>query len=303
MKTINSGFAIKSREMNTKNQELIRQVNIVSQAIKIDPPFKTEKVKFELPLDYIEEGMLGQTPTDGRILIEEYYKVLYLNNEDPEKYNFTYWEKYFGVSKVTLRNIFNYVFFPLPDEKNPNEVGKILYFQDVEFAKKRDMIAEMTGDEYKEYLERTEERPELQEVNRLEYLTYQTTATEPRITDRTVLIDDLEIDRTIKSPLTYSEVIKEVDERIQEVVKDTLENSTHQNLIDKDIQIKLDEIKNKRLSIESQLQKEIGDARLAPLTSEQAKENLTKNKDIKLVTREETKVEIIKDEEMEKENK
>ena len=89
-------------------------------------------------MDYIEEGALGQLPTEGRILIEEYYKVLWLNNQDPQKYNFSYWEKYFKVKKQTLRNIFNYVFFPIPDEKNPKEVGKILYFQDVEFAERHE---------------------------------------------------------------------------------------------------------------------------------------------------------------------
>lgn len=250
LKTINSGLALKGRDLNAKDPELIRQVGIVSQAVQVEKsPMQNKIAKYDLPLDYLEEGLLGQTPTDGRILIEEYYKVLYLNNEDPEKYNFAYWEKYFNVSKVTLRNIFNYIFFPLPDEKNPNEVGKILYFKDVEFEKRRKMISEMTGDEYKEYLEHTQERPELQEVNRLEYLVYQTTSTEPRITERTVPTDDLEIDSKIGKELLYSEVIEEIDSRIQKLVSGQLDSSTNESLIEKDVQLQIDQIKLKRIEM------------------------------------------------------
>ena len=36
-------------------------VNIVSQAIKIESPYKLKPLKYEIPLDYIEENMLGQT--------------------------------------------------------------------------------------------------------------------------------------------------------------------------------------------------------------------------------------------------
>jgi hypothetical protein len=249
--------------------------------------------KYDLPLDYLEEGLLGQTPTEGRILIEEYYKVLYLNNEDPEKYNFAYWEKYFNVSKVTLRNIFNYMFFPLPDEKNPNEVGKILYFKDVEFEKRRKMIAEMTGDEYKEYLEHTEERPELQEVNRLEYLVYQTTSTEPRITERTVPTDDMEIDKRIDSELMYSEVIQEVDDRIQKLVTGQLDSATNESLLEKDVQIQIDEIKQKRLEMAKIETKKLEEAR--DVMSKQEVESLISlNKEIKLIKETKVEPEIVK---------
>jgi hypothetical protein len=282
---------------------LVRQINIVSQAVKVESPHKHQIGKYEMPLDYIEEGMLGQTPTDGRILIEEYYKVLYLNNEDPETYNFSYWEKYFGVSKITLRNIFNYIFFPIPDEKNPSEVGKILYFKDIEFEKKRKMIAEMTGEEYKEYLEKTHERPELEEFNRLDYLTYQTTATEPRITERTIPTDDQEIDERLNRPLINSEIIKEIDERIQTIVKEELENSGNASLIERDIQIQLEEIKNKRLKLQSEEKKLLEDSSIAPFSNEKIKLYLKKNDEKVLVphgtTDKEEKVDIVNEKEKE----
>lgn len=290
--------------MNTKDPELIRQINIVSQAVKVERPKQTKEVKYELPLDYIEEGLLGDTPTDGRLLIEEYYKVLYLNNEDPEKYNFSFWEQYFGVSKTTLRNIFNYIFFPLPDENNPTEIAKILYFQDVEFTKKRKIISEMTGAEYQEYLEKTQDRPELQELNRLDYLTYQTTAAEPRTSERTIPTDDIEIDRNIQHVLVYSDVIKDVDNKINELVKDQLENSTNLSLIERDLQIRLDEIKDKRRLIELEERKEIENASKPPHNIEEIKDTIKLNDEIKLVknnvSNEPNKTEIVEEDKIQK---
>jgi hypothetical protein len=250
--------------MNMKDPEVIRMVNIVSQAVKVEPFVTDKKIGYEIPLDFVEEGMLGQLPTEGRILLEEYYKVLYLNNEDPEKYNFTYWEKYFNVSKVTLRNIFNHVFFPIPDEKNPTEIGRILYFKDIEFEKRRKMIAEMTTEEYNEYLESTDSREELKETNRLQYLEYQTTSTEPRITERTVPIDDEEVDRKIDAPLKYSALIKEIDKKIEELVKSEIESTNNINLIDKDVMLRMEELKSKRIEFEMKRRKEIEVDKIAP---------------------------------------
>lgn len=125
--------------------DLIKRVNIVSSAVKVEQPkFYTSNLEYELPADYLEETLLGDMPTSGRILVEEYFKVLYLNNENAEKYNFSYWENYFKVNKQVLRNIFNYVYFPIPDEKNKEEVEKVLYFQDFEYSKRRKMISDMS---------------------------------------------------------------------------------------------------------------------------------------------------------------
>jgi hypothetical protein len=131
--------------LNVKDLDLVNKINIISQAVKVEEPkMYTSNFQYELPADYLEETLLGDMPTSGRILVEEYFRVLHLNNENNEKYNFSYWENYFKVDKQTLRNIFNYVYFPLPDEKNKEEVSKVLYFQDFEYAKRRKLIADMT---------------------------------------------------------------------------------------------------------------------------------------------------------------
>jgi len=201
-------------------------------------------------LDYYEERLLGNLPTEGRILVEEYYKALYLNDQDPEKYNFTYWLDYFKVSNVTLRNAFNYIFFPIPDENNPNEVGKILHFKDFEFENRRKMISEMNKEEYKEYLEKTEERPELQEIKRLEYLDLQKTAKQARITERTIPTLDDEIDDNLDKVLINSEIMKQIDYKINDFVSLQIENKGL--ILDADIKLRLEEIKEKRKMIEQE---------------------------------------------------
>ena len=189
---------------------------------------------------------MGQLPYEGRILIEEYYKALYLNDENPETYNINYWQDYFKVSTQTLRNIFNYVFFPIPDEKNPSDVGKILYFKDAELANRRKLISHMTGDEYKDYLANTEMRPELEELKRLDYIKYQVTADEPRISERTVPHTIEELDDSLEGYLTKSPIMKEIDSNITNYVKATIEGKGGLEL-DKDVRMALEQIKKERL--------------------------------------------------------
>jgi len=203
-------------------------------------------------MDYLEEGLLGNLPTDGRILIEEYYKALYLNDQDTEKYNFTYWERYFKVDKQTLRNSFNYVFFPIPNPNDKTEVGKVLFFQDSEFAKRRKMLSDMSAEDYKEYLEKSDEKPELQEVKRLDYVEFQSNLTEPRVSDRSYPIDEMEFEKKIDNPLKYSKIIRDIDKKINEIVTARLEGTLQ---IDRDLQLKLEglktiEIKRKELDDE-----------------------------------------------------
>ena len=88
-------------DKNKKDEDLIKRVNIVSSALKIEgPKFYTSNLEYELPADYLEETLLGDMPTAGRILVEEYFRALHLNNDNSEKYNFTYWEKYFNTKST-----------------------------------------------------------------------------------------------------------------------------------------------------------------------------------------------------------
>jgi hypothetical protein len=48
-------------------------------------------------------------------LIDEVYKILLFNNEDPETFNVEFWSDYFKISAGAIRNIVNYVAYPVCD--------------------------------------------------------------------------------------------------------------------------------------------------------------------------------------------
>jgi len=256
---VDSGAIHKQRlDKNANDPEFNKLISIVSQAVKVYSfNGDLKKGKTELPLDYYEEKLLGNIPTEGRILVEEYYKALYMNDGDPEKYNFPYWVEYFKVSNVTLRNAFNYIFFPIPDPNNPTEVGKILHFKDQELQERRKLIAEMSTEDYKNYLEKTDERPELQEIKRLDYIKYQTSAKSPRISQRTIPTTDDDLEEKVDYGLINSDVIRDIDNKIGEFVANKVD---YEGLIlDKDIKLKLEEIRQKRKLLDEEYYRRIAE--------------------------------------------
>lgn len=54
-------------------------------------------------------------PLEKRILVDEMYKILVYNNMDPETYNIAFWSEYFKISPAVIRNIMNYVAYPVYD--------------------------------------------------------------------------------------------------------------------------------------------------------------------------------------------
>ena len=76
-------------------------------------------------------------------MINDIYKVLVLNNQDPTLYNTHFWARHFGISVASVRNIFNYMSYPEIDVKT-KEVIRILSFIDEDIVKNRKLIADMT---------------------------------------------------------------------------------------------------------------------------------------------------------------
>lgn len=64
---------------------------------------------------------------DGKILISELSKMLFLNSQDPKKYSAEFFALYFNIEPQKIKNIVNYVGFPIIDEEN-GKIGKILRF-------------------------------------------------------------------------------------------------------------------------------------------------------------------------------
>lgn len=73
-------------------------------------------------------------PKEKRILVDEIFKILWFNNKDPETYTINFWADYFKISSSTIRNIVNYLAYPIIDDKT-KKIKMILYFQDTELQK------------------------------------------------------------------------------------------------------------------------------------------------------------------------
>ena len=126
-------------------------MNIVAQAIIVEKPPVIGSNEEEL-FRSLSEGMYGEISQDHRILRDEIYKVLVLNNQDPKLYNIQFWSDHFKIEPAALRNIFNYVAFPVVDPVTKT-VKKILYFIDYDFVTNAEKLADVTRLEYVEYLE------------------------------------------------------------------------------------------------------------------------------------------------------
>jgi len=70
----------------------------------------------------------GETSEEGKILLDEFTKVLFLNNKDHKKYNLQFWANHFNIEPQKFRNIFNYVSYAIPDGENSRETGKVFRF-------------------------------------------------------------------------------------------------------------------------------------------------------------------------------
>jgi hypothetical protein len=101
----------------------------------------------------IEESLRAGLPTDKRVLVDEIFKILYFNNQDPEIFTISFWSDYFNISPATVRNVVNYMAYPVVDQKT-KKVKTILYFKDTELANSSSKLLEgLDRDKYLGYLE------------------------------------------------------------------------------------------------------------------------------------------------------
>lgn len=66
-----------------------------------------------------------------------------LNNENPSLYNVDFWSRHFSIPIPAVRNIFNYLAYPIIDIKT-KEVTGYMTFIDEELEKNVKLIADMT---------------------------------------------------------------------------------------------------------------------------------------------------------------
>ena len=125
-------------------------MSMIAKAVEVDePPIFGIDINEEYELDNLLRENL---PTEKRILVDEIYKILMFNNVDPETYTISFWSDYFNIAPSTIRNVVNYMAYPIVDQKT-KRVKSILYFQDTELAKNTKLIGELDRDTYLSYLE------------------------------------------------------------------------------------------------------------------------------------------------------
>ena len=84
--------------------------------------------------------------------MDEIYKILYFNNSDPETYSIMFWADYFQLSPAVVRNVVNYIAYPVVD-LNTKKVKDVLYFVDTELQKRRKELADLDREAYLRFLE------------------------------------------------------------------------------------------------------------------------------------------------------
>lgn len=118
--------------MHDQDSFLVQNVHALGNAIhRMEEKDKIKKgliTRDDIPKIYSAE-MDKNKPQEGRILQNELNKALFLNNTNPSKYNIEFWAEFFNIEPVNLRNVFNYVSYPVLDESE-GKIIRILRFLD-----------------------------------------------------------------------------------------------------------------------------------------------------------------------------
>jgi hypothetical protein len=102
-----------ARDLSKKDNDLISKMNLLAKAVEVDePPIFGIDINEEY---IIEESLRANLPTEKRILVDEMYKILMFNHRDPETFTISFWSEYFNISPATIRNIVNYMAYPICD--------------------------------------------------------------------------------------------------------------------------------------------------------------------------------------------
>jgi hypothetical protein len=109
--------ALVRRDLNSKDEDLIRKMNILSDVIEIDraPEFT---VDFSSQFDpEILRNKLQKLHRQGFVSSEFYLenviKMMYLNNADPEFFNYDRWSEYHDVPVKAIRDLMLHINYPV----------------------------------------------------------------------------------------------------------------------------------------------------------------------------------------------
>ena len=121
----NQRIPLEARDLKKKDDDLITKMSVIAKAVEVDePPLFGVDINEEWAID---EDFRAGLPSEKRILVDEIYKILYFNNRDPETFTISFWSDYFNLSPAVIRNVVNYMAYPVLDPETKN-VKYVLQF-------------------------------------------------------------------------------------------------------------------------------------------------------------------------------
>ena len=109
----NKRIPLEARDLTKKDDDLISKMNLLAKAVEVDEP---PVFGIDINEEYmVEDTLRGSLPTEKRILVDEIFKILWFNNQNPETFTISFWSDYFNIAPATIRNVVNYMAYPIVD--------------------------------------------------------------------------------------------------------------------------------------------------------------------------------------------
>lgn len=130
---------IPEHNIHEKNEEDIKKATIMGDILNrisddIEKGQHDDMIQFKESMEEDEYitgfGANKRVPVRGLFHRDELAKALYLNNENPYKYNLDFFTEYFGIDKDRLRIIFKSISYPIVNMKDGN-IESICRFYEV----------------------------------------------------------------------------------------------------------------------------------------------------------------------------
>ena len=214
----NARIPLPEKDLTKRDDDLISKMNLLAKAVEVDEP---PIFGVDLNEEYIiEDTLRPNIPTEKRILVDEIYKILWFNNQDPETYTISFWSEYFNISPATIRNVVNYMAYPLIDQKT-KKVISVLYFKDTELAQSVNLLENLDRDTYLGYLETDYYQRMLEEHKGELGLFGRVNA--PKFVDPSIvgseISDKLEsyLNNQMENYLKDDKILKQIDEEIKQI--------------------------------------------------------------------------------------
>ena len=79
----------------------------------------------------MKSSQFSQLPMSGMMSLDDIPKILQLNSNDPKKYNLEFFAEHYNIYPNKLRNIFNFIAFPVVgDDGQVEEMLRFIYHLD-----------------------------------------------------------------------------------------------------------------------------------------------------------------------------